>query len=101
MESCGEVGALDYMHLMADYLTGKIDGDQFTKSFFGLDKRRVNLPDERASELILRAHGDADDYEPDTDLQRTNRQWIGERELRERVAKSLRELEALGYYIER
>jgi hypothetical protein len=101
MESCGEVGALDYVGLMADYLAGRLDADQYTKAFFAFNKRRVNLPNERASELIQKAHGDADDYEPDTELRRTNRQWIGEPELRARVAKSLRELEALGYRTER
>ncbi|MGB8322619.1 MAG: hypothetical protein WCE52_06625 [Candidatus Acidiferrum sp.] len=101
MESRGEVGARDYMRLMADYLAGKIDVDQYTKAFFGFNKRRANLPDEGARELILRPHGDADDYEPDIDLRRTNRPWIAESELRERVAKSLCDLEPLGHSIER
>lgn len=100
MERCGEVGALDYVRLMADYLVGTLDADQYTKAFFAFNKRRVNLPDERASDIIQRAHGDADDYEPDTKLRRTNRQWIGEHELRRRVTKSLSDLEALGYRVD-
>jgi hypothetical protein len=95
MENYGEVGVEDYLRLMSEYLAGKIDADKYIKGYFAFNKYRVNLPNEAAEEIILRAHGDADDYEPDPTLRQSNSQWIGEPELRERVAKSFHKLEAL------
>jgi len=90
-----EVGVLDYMRLMNDYLNEKINVDEYTASYFKLNKKRVNIRDEAACLIVMQAFGDADDYEPDVTIRRSP--WIGEAELRTRVEKSLRELNALGY----
>jgi hypothetical protein len=101
MENFGEVGIQEYLRLMADYIEGKITAGQYKTLFFDFNRLRVNIPNEDASVLIQRAFGEADDYEPDENLRQANPQWIGEPELRERVAKSLQQLSALGYNIER
>jgi hypothetical protein len=101
MENYGdEFSVIDYMRLMKTFLDENIDARKYKRSYFDLTKRRVNIPNEEVNRITQQAYGDADDYEPDTELRKTNPQWIGEPELRERVAKSLRELEALGYQVE-
>jgi hypothetical protein len=102
MENSGnEFGVVDYLRLMTAFLEGSIDARAYTRGYFDLTNRRVNIPNEEVQRITQQAYGDADDYEPDTELRRTNSQWIGELQLRERVAKSLRKLEALGYQVER
>ena len=96
-----ELGVVDFIRLMKAFLDGSIGARNYKRSYFDLAKKRVNIPNEEVSRITQRAYGDADDYEPETELRQANRQWIGEPELRERVAKSLRELEALGYQSER
>jgi len=97
MESYGEVGIIDYMRLMKHFLAGNISAKQYTKSYFSFNKKRISIPNELANQVILYAHGDADDYESDPELRLKDPQWINESQLKERVAKSLHELEALGY----
>ena len=97
MESFGEVGIPDYMRLMKDYLDGRIPVHEYKKSYFELNKKRVNIPDEEASRITQQAYGDADDYEPDPSIRLPY--VIDESQLKERVAKSLRALELLGYRI--
>ena len=53
----------------------------------------MNISDERADQIIQRGYCDADDYDPVVRLPNT----ILEPELRERVAKSMRDLNSLGY----
>lgn len=102
MENFGDVvGIVDYMRLMQSFLDGRMDAQNYAKSYFDLTKRRTIISDDEVSRITQQAYGDADDYEPDLDLRRSNPQWIDEPELRQRVAKSFRELEALGYRIER
>jgi len=95
-----EVGVPDYIQLMKDYLGGRIDAQEYTRNYFDLNAKRVWIPNEEASRITQQAYGDADDYEPDAALREKNAQWIGEQELRNRVAKSLRELEALGHQVD-
>lgn len=101
MESSGdEIGVVDFIRLMKAFLEGDIPAQKYTRAYFDLTKKRVNIPNEEADLITQQAYGDADDYEPDAELRRTNPQWIGEPELRQRVAKSLRDLEALGYQVD-
>lgn len=96
-----EVSVQDYMRLMKAFWDGRTDAEEYTRSCFDLSKKRVNIADEEANRITQQAYGDADDYEPDVELRRRNPQWIDEPTLRGRVANSLRELEALGYRIEK
>src|SRR4029077_11020279 len=101
MENYGEeFSVADYMRLMKAFSDRNIDARKYTRSYFDLAKKRMNIPNEEVNRITQQAYGDADDYEPDEALRQTNPQWIGEPELRQRVAKSLRELEALGYQVE-
>jgi hypothetical protein len=93
VEISGEVGVAEFVRLMEDYLSGRIGVIDYTKSYFAMSKKRVNIPDETADEIIQRGYGDADDYDPVVRLPNT----ILEPELRERVAKSLRALSSRGY----
>ena len=94
-----EVCVVDYVRLMKNFLDGRIDARQYTRSYFDLNKRRINIPNEEVSRITQQAFGDADDYEPDSALRQENPRWIEETELARRVAKSLRELEAMGYRV--
>ena len=98
--SADELGVVDYMRLMKAFLDKRIDARNYARSYFDLAKRRVNIVSEEASRITQQAYGDADDYEPDAELRQADTRWIAEVELRERVAKSLREFEALGYRFE-
>jgi hypothetical protein len=95
MKDSGEISVVEYLRLMKDYLEGRIDAERYTKHYFELTQRRVNIPNEEVSRVTQQAYGDADDYEPDADLRKTDPRWIGESELKDRVRKSLRELEGL------
>jgi hypothetical protein len=98
MENRGdEFGVVEYMRLMRDFLDERIDARHYARSYFELTTKRVSIPNDEVSRITQQAYGDADDYEADVMLRQKNPQWIGEYELRERVAKSLRELEGLGY----
>jgi Bacterial self-protective colicin-like immunity len=102
MENSGdELGVAEYMRLMQAFLGGRIDARNYRRSYFELTKQRVNISSEEVSRITQQAYSDADDYEPDVELRKANPQWIGEEELRERVTKSLRELEAIGYRMDR
>lgn len=96
-----EVSIQDYMRLMKAFLDGRTDADEYTRSYFDLAKKRANIPNEDVSRITQQAFGDADDYEADVELRLGNPQWIDEPTLRGRVANSLRELESLGYRIEK
>jgi hypothetical protein len=98
MEINDEFDVTDYMRLMRDFLERRIDADQYARSYFKLTVKRVNIPNEKVNRITQQAYGDADDYEPDIAIREPN--WIGESELRDRVAKSLRELAALGFRLE-
>src|SRR5271169_6324141 len=84
---------VDHMRLMKAFLDERIDVQNYARSYFDFAKGRTNIPSEEASRIMQQAYGDADDFEPDTELRKTNPHWIAEVELRERVAKSFRELE--------
>ena len=96
-----ELEVADFMRLMKAFLDGSIDAEKYTRTYFDLAKKRANIPNEEVDRITQQAYGDADDYEPDNDLRKANPQWIEEAELKERVAKSLRKLEALGYHVKR
>lgn len=99
MENFGdECGIGDYMRLMKDYLGGRIQARQYARNYFDLAKKRVTMSSEETNRVTQEAYGDADDYEDDPVLRQHNPRWIGDSELRKRVANSLRELEALGYH---
>lgn len=100
MENYGEVGVDDYARLMRDYAAGKINAVEYTQRYFDFNKRRVNLPAEDAKEIILRAHGDAEDYVSNPQLRKEDQEWIDEAELKKRVSKSLRNLQELGYKLD-
>jgi hypothetical protein len=95
MENSGEIDVVEYLRLMKDYLEDRIDAERYTKNYFELTKHRVNIRNEGINRVTQQAYGDADDYEPDATLRKTDPRWIGEAELKDRVRESLRELEAL------
>jgi hypothetical protein len=97
MEDYGELSADVYSRLMKDFLDGRIDAKQYRRGYFSLAKKRVNIPNENVDRVTQQAYGDADDYEADPALRAKNPKWIDEAQLKERVAKSLRQLENLGY----
>jgi hypothetical protein len=92
MENYGQVGIPEFVRLMEDFLETRIDVRQYQQNYFALMKKRMTLSEDE-SRILQQAYGDADDYDPELRLQYT----IEEPELRQRVAKSLRELAALGY----
>jgi Bacterial self-protective colicin-like immunity len=98
METNDEFDVTDYMRLMRDFLDRRIEAHQYVRSYFELTVKRVNIPNEEVNRITQQGYGDADDYEPDITIRPPN--WIGESELRDRVAKSLRELAALGFRLE-
>jgi Bacterial self-protective colicin-like immunity len=100
MAEDSEVRVPEYMRLMKDLLDRRISADNYRLSYFALSKRRVSIFDEEASRITQQAYGDADDYEPDPKLRLELPNTIREPELRERVAKSLRDLEALGHRLD-
>lgn len=96
MENYGEIGVLEFVRLMKDYLERRIDTSQYRERYFALTKKRVHIPNEDVDRIVQQAYGDADDYDPVVRLPHT----IQEPELRERVGKSVKELELLGYVTE-
>ena len=96
-----EVSVQEYIRVMNAFLDGRTGAEEYTRSYFDLSKKRVNIADEEANRITQQAYGDADDHEPDVELRLSNPQWIDEPTLRGRVKNSLRELEALGYRIEK
>ncbi|HKV62152.1 MAG TPA: hypothetical protein VJO16_09580 [Candidatus Acidoferrum sp.] len=60
--------------------------------------KRKNIPNEEVDRITQQAYGDADDYEADPSIRLSS--MIDELQLRERVAKSLQELAAMGYGVE-
>jgi len=92
MDNHGEVSVLDFLRLMKDYVEGRIDAEQYRTTYFALlIKRMIVKVDE--SRILQQGYGDADDYDPTVTLPYT----LEESQLRERVAKSIAELESLGY----
>jgi hypothetical protein len=85
----------DYLRLMKAYVENRIDVDTYRTSFFAMSSKRSLVAD-NASVIIQKAYGDADDYDPVVRLAYT----IEEPALKERVAKSIVELETLGYRVE-
>ena len=97
MENYGEVGVPEFMRLMRDFLQDRLDARQYAQQYFALMVKRMTLTEEE-SRVLQRAYGDADDYEPNPAIELPN--LLNERQLRERVAQSLRELAELGYSVE-
>jgi len=91
LDKYSEVGVPDFLHLMKDYLDGKIDAGGYQRGIFDLMKQRARLSDEEYR-ILQMAYGDADDYDPIVKLEYT----ILEPELRCRVANSIEKLAALG-----
>jgi hypothetical protein len=92
-----EYGVTDYMKLMKTYLNREIEAPQYARRFFDFANTRVLIPNEEVDRIIQRAYGDADDYEPDETLRKTDPSWIDEPALRQKVAESLCQLETLGF----
>jgi hypothetical protein len=80
---------------MRAFLERRIDAETYRREFFSMSRKRTLLSDE-ASRIIQKAYGDADDYDSTVRLPHT----IEEPRLRELVADSSRELEALGHHLE-
>jgi len=97
MKDSGEVGVPEFIRLMKDFLENRIVAKQYAEEYFTLMVKRMTLTD-KESRILQQAYGDADDYEPDPMIELSN--LIKEPQLKERVAKSLRELAELGYCLE-
>lgn len=80
----------DYLLLMIKFLDHHISVDDYRRSIVEMAKKRT-LMSEGADIVVQRAYGDADDYDDVVQLPYT----IGEAELRERVAGSVKSLEHL------
>ena len=91
MEGYGEVGVLEFLQLMEDYLSGNRDARSYQQGFFALMKRRTVLSEDE-SRIVQESYGDADDYDPTIRLPHT----IEEPELRKRVAAAARRLATLA-----
>jgi Bacterial self-protective colicin-like immunity len=94
MEDYGEVGVPEFLQLMKGFIEMRISARNYRETYFTLMKRRMILSEEE-SRILQQAYGDADDYDPTMMLHHT----IDELELRERVAKSIGKLSALGYAV--
>jgi hypothetical protein len=46
MGNYGEVGVTEHIQLMKDYLAGRINLDQYSRSYFALSKKRANISDQ-------------------------------------------------------
>jgi hypothetical protein len=80
----------DYLGVMDDFLESRVSTEEYRRRFFEMGKKRCVLSDEE-DVVIQKAYGDADDYDEVVSLPCT----INESELRERVANSVKMLEAL------
>ncbi|HYB62314.1 MAG TPA: colicin immunity domain-containing protein [Methylomirabilota bacterium] len=91
------MSACVYSQLMKDFLDGRVTAAHYCRNYFDLGHRRVVIPNEEVERVTRQAFWDAEDYEADPSLRARNPKWIDEAQLKERVARSLRELESLGY----
>ena len=91
------VSVVAFSRLMKHFLEGRISAMRYTRSYFKLMPMRMIIPNGEVDQVTQQAYGDADDYEPDESLRQQNPRWIDENELREKVRRSLRELEDLGF----
>jgi hypothetical protein len=80
----------DYLGVMDDFLESRVSTEEYRRRFFEMGKKPCVLSDE-TDVVIQKAYGDADDYDEVVSLPCT----INESELRERVANSVKMLEAL------
>lgn len=87
--------ASDYLRLMKSYLETRIDADTFRQQLSAMSGKR-SLLSEEASLIVQKAYGKADDYDAVLRLEYT----IQEPSLRDFVADSVKQLEALGYRLE-
>ncbi len=94
VDSYPQVGVIDFMRLMRDFLGKRIDVHQYRRSYFDLSKMRMDMSDDE-DKIIQEAYGDADDFDDVVHLEYT----IDETQLRERVSGSLERLRALGHAI--
>jgi hypothetical protein len=94
MVSYIEVGVSDFLRLMKSYLDREIDAKSYCSRYFDLMTKRMTISRE-VSTILQIGFGDADDYDPDLRLEHT----ILEPALRDRVAKTITELEGLGYTV--
>ena len=88
-----QITVANFVRLMADYLDGRIDADQYRNNMFDLFKKRMEQLDEATNRTLQMAYGDADDYDRRIRLSYT----IEEPELKKRVKRSLDELASLGH----
>jgi hypothetical protein len=86
---------IDYLRLMTAYLPGRIDVDAYRRPLFAMNSKR-SLLSEEASLIIRKTYGRTDDDDPVVRLEYT----IEEPLLRDFVADSVRQLEALGYRLD-
>jgi hypothetical protein len=94
MDTSGEVRIGFFITLMTHYVSGKISADEYARSIFDtFAHKRLDLPQGEPEEIITRAYGDADDYDPKIKLPYT----YTEDELRKRVTTALERLLELGY----
>jgi hypothetical protein len=94
MASYIEVGVSDFLKLMKSYLDREIDANSYCSRYFDLMTKRMTIGRE-VSTILQIGFGDADDYDPDLRLEHT----ILEPELRDRVAKTIAEIAALGHTV--
>ena len=97
MDGADQFGPSEYVRLMKDFLACKISAMQYCRKYFSYSSKRLNILTDELDEIIQRAYGDADDYEEDPVLRKQDSAWINEDQLREKVSKSLYELESRGY----
>ena len=85
---------IDYLRLMKAYLQDRIDVGTYRRQLFSMSAKR-SLLSEAASEIIEKTYSKTDQYDAALRLPDT----IGEPELRDFVADSVRQLETLGYQL--
>ena|SRR5215467_10877561 len=81
----------DYLRLMKAYLEGRIGVEAFSRQLWGMNGKR-SLMTEAASEIICRALGETDRFDPVL----REPEYIEEPSLREFISRSVKQLEALG-----
>jgi Bacterial self-protective colicin-like immunity len=88
-----QVGVIDYVRLMKDFLGRRIDVHEYRRCFFSFAKMRADVLSEEEDKIIQQAYGDADDFDDSVKLEYV----INEGQLRQRV--SLEKLKTLGHAI--
>ena len=93
MDPYPQIEVLDFVRLMKDFLDGRIDVQQYTRSYFELNTKRIILSEEKGK-MLEQGYG-ADDFDDLVHLA----QAIDEEQLRDRVSASLARLKMLGHAV--